>query len=79
MISSFYGDDKEDEDRALIELQKILIKIYEENNDVRKSIAKFKEEIIRKVSCLDLNQYKQIYIDEEIDNINKDIFFDTAG
>ena len=79
LISSFYGDDKEDEDRALIELQKILIKIYEENNDVRKSIAKFKEEIIRKVSCLDLNQYKQIYIDEEIDNINKDIFFDTAG
>ena len=54
LISSYYG---EEEDKALIELQKILIKIYEDNNDVRKSIAKFKEEIIRKVSCLDLYNY----------------------
>ena len=58
LISSFYG---EEEDRALIELQKILIKIYEDDNDVRKSIAKFKEEIIRKVSCLDLYNYNNNY------------------
>ena len=55
LISSFYADenDKKD-DRALIELQKILIKIYEDKKDVRLSILKYKEEIIRNVSCLDL-------------------------
>ena len=55
LISSFYADenDKKD-DRALIELQKILIKIYEDKKDVRISILKYKEEIIRNVSCLDL-------------------------
>ena len=55
LISSFYADenDKKD-DRALIELQKILIKIYEDKKDVRESILKYKEEIIRNVSCLDL-------------------------
>ena len=68
LISSFYGDEKDNEDKALIELQKILIKIYQENNDVRKSIAKFKEEIIRKVSCLDVNQYQQIYFDDGMKN-----------
>ena len=58
LISSFYADenDKKD-DRALIELQKILIKIYEDKNDVRLSILKYKEEIIRNVSCLDLRNY----------------------
>ena len=65
LISSFYGDDN-DEDKALIELKKILMKIYQENDDVRKSIFKFKEEIIRTVSCLDVNQYKQIYYDDKI-------------
>ena len=74
LISSFYG---EEGDRALIELQKILIKIYEDDNDVRKSIAKFKEEIIRKVSCLDLNQYKQIYLEAKSNNAKNDIFYDT--
>ena len=77
MISSFYGDDN-GEDKALFELQKILIKIYEENNDVRKSIIKFKEEIIRKVSCLDLNQYKQIYSEVKSNNAYNDIFYDTV-
>ena len=67
LISSFYGDDN-DEDKALIELKKILMKIYQENDDVRKSIFKFKEEIIRTVSCLDVNQYKQIYYDDKIEN-----------
>ena len=57
LISSFYADenDKKD-DRALIELQKILIKIYEEKKDVRISILKYQEEIIRNVSCLDLRK-----------------------
>ena len=57
LISSFYADevDKKD-DRALIELQKILIKIYEDKEDVRLSILKYKEEIIRNVSCLDLRK-----------------------
>ena len=50
LISSFYGDSLDD--KALIELQKILIKIYNEKNDVRKSIIKYKEEIFRKISCL---------------------------
>ena len=77
LISSFYGDDN-GEDKALFELQKILIKIYEENNDVRKSIIKFKEEIIRKVSCLDLNQYKQIYSEVKSNNAYNDIFYDTV-
>ena len=58
LISSFYADEKDKkDDRALIELQKILIKIYEDKDDVRLSILKYKEEIIRNVSCLDLRQY----------------------
>ena len=76
LISSFYGEDNV-EDKALIELQKILIKIYEENNDVRKSIIKYKEEIIRKVSCLDLNKYRQNYYEDKIMNVNGDTFYDT--
>ena len=62
LISSFYADDYEKkDDRALIELQKILIKIYEDKRDVRVSILKYKEEIIRNVSCLDL---RNCYNDE---------------
>ena len=48
LISSFYGENNQD--KALIELQKILIKIYNEKSDVRKSIIKYKEEIFKKVS-----------------------------
>lgn len=54
LISSFYGENKED--KALIELQKILIKIYNEKCDVRKSIIKYKEEIFRKISYFNKNQ-----------------------
>ena len=75
LISSYYG---EEEDKALIELHKILIKIYEDNNDVRNSIAKFKEEIIRKVSCLGLynfnynNNYKLSHYNSN--NINENYY-----
>ena len=48
LISSFYGENEDD--KALIELQKILIKIYYENDDVRKSINKYKDEIFNKIS-----------------------------
>ena len=57
LISSFFGEESDRDDRALIELQKILIKIYEEKEDVRVAIIKYKEEIIRNVSCLDLRTY----------------------
>ena len=67
LISSFYGDENDRDDRALIELQKILIKIYEDKNDVRDSIIKYKEEIIRNVSCLDLRTY---YNDDVINYSN---------
>ena len=49
LINSYYGE--ENDDKSLIELQKILIKIYKEKGDVRNSISKYKEEIIQKVSC----------------------------
>ena len=48
LISSYFGE--KNNDKALIELQKILIKIYKEKADVRASISKYKEEIIQKVS-----------------------------
>ena len=48
LISSFYGEDEND--NALIELQKILIKIYYDNCDVRKSIYKYKDEIFNNIS-----------------------------
>ena len=48
LISSFYGENEND--KALIELQKILIKIYYENCDVRQSIYKYKDEIFNKIS-----------------------------
>ena len=74
LISSYYGDKKNmKEDKALIELQKILIKIYEEKNDVRKSIMKFKEEIIKNVSCLDLDKSEQNHCNNSKANTLKDI------
>ena len=48
LISSYYGE--KNDDKALIELQKILIKIYKEKGDVRESISKYKEEIIQNIS-----------------------------
>ena len=53
LISSFYGENEND--RTLIELQKILIKIYYENCDVRTSINKYKDEIFNKISKTTLN------------------------
>ena len=49
LISSYFGE--KNNDRALIELQKVLIKIYKEKGDVRELITKYKEEIIQKISC----------------------------
>ena len=49
LISSYFGE--KNNDKALIELQKVLIKIYKEKKDVRDSIAKYKEEIIQRISC----------------------------
>ena len=53
LICSFYGEDEND--NALIELQKILIKIYYDNCDVRKSIYKYKDEIFNKISKSKIN------------------------
>ena len=49
LISSYFGE--KNNDRALIELQKLLLKIYKEKGDVRELITKYKEEIIQKISC----------------------------
>jgi Dullard-like phosphatase family protein len=49
LISSYFGE--KNDDKALIELQKVLIKIYKEKGDIRESITKYKEEIIQKISC----------------------------
>ena len=48
LINAYFGE--KSNDKALIELQKILIKIYKDKSDVRYSISKYKEEIIKKVS-----------------------------
>ena len=48
LINSYYGE--KNNDKTLIELQKILIKIYNEKKDIRDSISKYKEEIIQKIS-----------------------------
>jgi CTD small phosphatase-like protein 2 len=48
LIKSFYGENKED--NSLFNLLKILIRIYNEGNDVRNSIKKYKNEILRKVT-----------------------------
>ena len=43
------------DDRALYELKRILINIYNEKTDVRDSIIKYKEDIIKNVTCIDEN------------------------
>ena len=53
LINSFYGDNMDD--RALYELKRILINIYNEKTDVRDSIIKYKEDIIKNVTCIDEN------------------------
>ena len=53
-IKSFFGED-EYEDNTLIDLMTILVKIAKEENDVRKGIMKYHEEIITKITS---NIYK---------------------
>ncbi len=53
LICSFYGEDEND--NALIELQKILIKIYYDDCDVRKSIYKYRDDIFNKISKSKMN------------------------
>ena len=48
LISSFFGEDEND--KALIELQKILIKLYYDNDDVRKGLVKYRDDIFNKIS-----------------------------
>jgi Dullard-like phosphatase family protein len=51
LINSFYGDNMND--KALYELKRILINIYNDKSDVRDSIFKYKEDIIKNVTCID--------------------------
>ena len=53
-IKSFFGEE-DDEDNTLIDLMSILIRIAKEENDVRKGIIKYREEIITKITS---NIYK---------------------
>ena len=53
-IKSFFGEE-DNEDNTLIDLMTILIKIAKEENDVRKGIIKYHEEIITKITS---NIYK---------------------
>ena len=47
-------------DKALFELKRILINIYKEKKDVRDSIIKYKEDIIKNVTGIDeyVNNYE---------------------
>jgi CTD small phosphatase-like protein 2 len=58
LINSFYGDNMND--KALFELKRILINIYKEKKDVRDSIIKYKEDIIKNVTGIDeyVNNYE---------------------
>ena len=53
-IKSFFGEDN-DEDNTLIDLMRILINIVKEEDDVRKGLIKYHEEIITKITS---NIYK---------------------
>ena len=48
LISSFFGEDEND--KALIEPQKTSIKIYYDNDNVRKSLVKYRDDIFNKIS-----------------------------
>ena len=58
LINSFYGDNMDD--KALYELKRILINIYKDKKDVRDSIIKYKEDIIKNVTGIDeyVNNYE---------------------
>jgi CTD small phosphatase-like protein 2 len=47
-IRTFYGEDPDD--TALTDLIPILINIAKEKKDVRKSLLKYRDEILRKIS-----------------------------
>lgn len=51
LIKSFFTDNKND--KALFELQRILINIYYDKIDVRKSLIKYREDILKNVTCID--------------------------
>jgi len=51
LINSFYGDNMDD--KALYELKRILVNIYKDKKDVRDSIMKYKEDIIKNVTGID--------------------------
>ena len=53
-VKSFFGED-DDDDKTLIDLMTILINIVKEEDDVRKGLIKYHEEIITKISS---NIYK---------------------
>ena len=55
LIKSFFADDKND--KVLFELQRILINIFYDKIDVRKSIIKYREDILKNVSCIDDDYY----------------------
>ena len=50
LIKSFWGEDNENNDKKLFYLKDILIKISNDGGDVRKSIEKYKEDIMEKIS-----------------------------
>ena len=51
LIKSFFTDNTND--KVLFELQRILINIYYDKIDVRKSIMKYREDILKNVTCID--------------------------
>ena len=51
LIKSFFADNTND--KVLFELQRILINIYYDKTDVRKSILKYREDILKNVTCID--------------------------
>ena len=53
-IRAFWGEDKND--TALIELMPILLNIAKEGGDVRKGLAKYKDEIVKKVT-MNMSKY----------------------
>ena len=55
LIKSFFADNKND--KVLFELQRILINIFYDKTDVRKSIIKYSEDILKNVSCIDDDDY----------------------
>ena len=49
-IKSFWGEEYENNDKKLLYLKDILIRISEHGGDVRNIIEKYKEDIVEKIS-----------------------------